>query len=103
MTTTTLTLTDFLLARIAEDERAFVDQDENLGMHMITVAAHDRWLRECKAKRRIVGMHENDGGSCGTCTDSDYLGLVDDWPCDTLKALALPYADHPDYREEWRP
>lgn len=23
--------------------------------------------------------------------------------CDTLQGLALPYADHPDYREEWRP
>jgi hypothetical protein len=25
------------------------------------------------------------------------------YPCDTLKLLALPYADHPDYRDEWRP
>jgi hypothetical protein len=22
---------------------------------------------------------------------------------DTLRLLALPYADHPDFREEWRP
>ena len=22
---------------------------------------------------------------------------------DTLRTLALPYADHPDYDEEWRP
>lgn len=24
-------------------------------------------------------------------------------PCPTLRMLALPYADHPDYRQEWRP
>jgi hypothetical protein len=24
-------------------------------------------------------------------------------PCPTLRLLALPYADHPDYRPEWRP
>jgi hypothetical protein len=25
------------------------------------------------------------------------------WPCQTLRLLALPYADHPDYRPEWKP
>jgi hypothetical protein len=24
-----------------------------------------------------------------------------EWPCDTVRALVLPYADHPDYRELW--
>jgi hypothetical protein len=24
-------------------------------------------------------------------------------PCETLRLLALPYAEHPDYRQEWRP
>lgn len=24
-------------------------------------------------------------------------------PCQTLRLLALPYADHPGYRQEWRP
>lgn len=24
-------------------------------------------------------------------------------PCPTLRLVAMPYADHPDYREEWRP
>jgi hypothetical protein len=46
-------------------------------------------------------MARGEISACGTC------GSVDDspveWPCDTVLALALPYADHPDYREEWRP
>jgi hypothetical protein len=24
-------------------------------------------------------------------------------PCETVRVLALPYSDHPDYHEEWRP
>ena len=95
-----VTLKEFLLARIAEDEAALERDDcQSLGIHVITIPAGERWLAECEAKRRIVELHTNQGGSCGTCTDSDYAGLVDDWPCPTLRALALPYAD----REEWRP
>ncbi|MEU5023581.1 DUF6221 family protein [Streptomyces milbemycinicus] len=31
-------------------------------------------------------------------------GLVQaDAPITALRLLALPYADHPDYRDEWRP
>jgi hypothetical protein len=25
------------------------------------------------------------------------------YPCETVRLLALPYAGHPDYREEWKP
>ena len=75
----------------------------------------ERVLAECEAKRRIVGIHELDpievyswgttGGGCGLCDHSCETG-GDTWghdPCETLKALALPYADHPDYRQEWKP
>lgn len=51
-----------------------------------------RVLAECEAKRRIVGYHSvpdphDHGEGCPGC--------------DTMRALALPYADHPDYRAEW--
>jgi hypothetical protein len=26
-----------------------------------------------------------------------------EYPCRTLRALAAVYADHPDYRDEWKP
>jgi hypothetical protein len=124
------TLTEFLLARIAEDEtvanQARDDGDGrwSTGSHpsdecriegdnMIVydegghteaqashIARHDpaRVLAECEAKRRIVESHAYDEGFEGCVHD-----MKDDWPCPTLCLLALPYADHADYRDEWRP
>jgi hypothetical protein len=70
------------------------------------IARHDpaRVLRECEAKRRIVGAHPytDDGGHC--CADPQGgLGEEMYWnePCPTLAALAAVYAEHPDYDESW--
>jgi hypothetical protein len=78
-------------------------------------AAHHiaRWdparvLSECDAKRRLIELHSRDGGSgyCRLCestdpteTDGSHWVL---YPCRTLRSLALPYADRPGYREDWR-
>lgn len=43
---------------------------------------------------------------CGGTSPHPNLGEVerrDSWPCTTLRLLALPYAEHEDYDEEWRP
>lgn len=113
---TDTTLTDFLLARIAEDEavatygggahggivwNAFggIDQPE-------TVWVRSRWdtarvLAECEAKRRIVVGLASLGG------ETSYGGeAMESWKHIAkmvVANLALPYADHPDYRDEWRP
>lgn len=71
-------------------------------------------LADIAAKRRIIEFYirEDDisGGHpyCAWCQPWDNDGNQSsyqpgDWPCDHLKLLALPFADHPDYREEWRP
>ncbi|PWG13915.1 hypothetical protein DF268_08600 [Streptomyces sp. V2] len=59
------------------------------------IAAHDpaRVLREIDAKRRIVAR---------VTYHADIMGW-DEVHGDLLRSLALPYADHPDYRKEWRP
>lgn len=115
MTTKTQTLAEFLLARIAEDEA--VDRDRNrLGnppgvRSSAWEAGTKRQLAECEAKRRIVELHplvpsdDHDRAlGCENCVQSFSWGPeVIGGPCDTLRALALPYADHPDYRDEWRP
>jgi hypothetical protein len=83
------------------------------------IARHDpaRVLAEIETKRRIIELHAigpcADGPKgvlvCGTCgphgdsTAAWHGGDYAWYPCDTIKTLALPYADHPDYREEWRP
>jgi hypothetical protein len=51
----------------------------------------ERVLAEVDAKRRLVAESR---------IDDHNFGSVGPW---TLRVLALPYADHPDYRPEWRP
>jgi hypothetical protein len=75
------------------------------------IAAHDpaRVLREIDAKRRLVECHEpwtasNGDTICGRCGREHIDGRPGGhFPCQTLRLLALPYADRPGYREEWRP
>jgi hypothetical protein len=82
------------------------------------IARHDpaRVLREVEAKRRIIHAHDRPH-ECLALTGSGEHSVVDGqpwelWepthtadhgPCLVLRLLALPYADHPDYREEWKP
>ena len=76
---------------------------------MAHIARHDpaRVLAECEAKRRIVGLHvcACPDPTCGDCGECSGLHHADPTPapCDTLRLLALPYADHEDYDEGWRP
>lgn len=123
-----MTLTEFLLARIAEDEAsareaiahenairdvrpdweylytwALMYNASGGGVgHSFQPGAPTpgRVVAECEAKRRIVQEHtpvdEEPGNWCNDCSS-------DVWPCPTMAALASIYADHPDYREEWRP
>lgn len=133
-----VTLTEFLLARIAEDEAkaraaggqvwaslnrswdspdvrdiaAMSGQTERLFAVPMDydehVARHDpaRVLAECEAKRRILELHPESPRYIYEQTMADpeptevYAGT--DVPHELLW-LALPYADHPDYDESWRP
>lgn len=66
------------------------------------VAGHvARWdparvLAECEAKRRIVGEHSRIPGDGINFTIAEQ-----DRAEDVLLALALPYADHPDFDPAW--
>ncbi|MFE7403208.1 DUF6221 family protein [Streptomyces sp. NPDC057557] len=63
-----------------------------------------RVLREVEAKRRIMDWHigqRNDKTPWGEPVVICFCGY--DLPCATLRLLALPYTDHPDYRDAWRP
>ena len=145
-----MTLTQFLLARITEDEQLAMmatpgrwsrsgqqlQAHRQDGMPYGAVARNPRlmsgtWKRnadhiarheparvltECESKRRIIALHQLvpykqpqlDSGwetvestRCLRCThDMDWMEITP--VCDTLKAFVLPYANHPDYREEWR-
>lgn len=129
-----MTLADFLLARIAEDEAAarsahpspwkhspwhpgrFACIEAPASMHggnRVVILSKDpdsvmsvphilRWeparvLAECEAKRRIVEIHQIGNDPC-----DEHDASMRSIPCETLQLLALPYADHRDYQQEWR-
>src|SRR5690554_2129997 len=99
-------LTKFLLERITHDERAaraLAEHDRRPVLSLaLTVNHPERILLECEAKRRIVEevgvIRGQKYGQPGTSrlTLNHSLDRI-------LRLLALPYADHEDYRDEWRP
>lgn len=116
-----MTLAEFLLARVAEDEidarKAMPGPWELDGGSIYSPAAKGeevidwaydgnwehiaRWdparvLAECEAKRRVVQAPE----------PTTPGGYVDGWweaHEYALRQLALPYAHYPDYQQEWKP
>lgn len=92
-------------------ERTVLPADGDEGVTVAEAQHVARWspagvLAECDAKRRIVqqvvpgidGLWDQIEGEFGVgpsvpCEESALL----------LRLLALPYADRPGYREEWRP
>lgn len=132
-------LTEFLRARLDEDEKRARDagesriawltyRDASGGLHYTTVAngRGDVWvadgkelpepastlvvyetarvLAEVEAKRKLLGSHYDYRGVCTRCFDWQNKPVErEQFPCEVVRLLALPYADHPDYRAEWRP
>jgi hypothetical protein len=106
-----MTLTAFLLARIAEDERAHrADLAESeyaeIGPNVTLAEWSRRGLVECEVKRRIVELYQREADvtartpAHGPKTPQEARSGAFGESC---LLLALPYADHPDYRPEWRP
>jgi hypothetical protein len=108
--------TEFLLARIAEDEAAAqwavrfkYDHPSDSPWRRAQIAIDRgaafssdphvaRWdparvLAECEAKRRIIDQAEQ--------WIENYDEGTDPMSAATLRLLALPYADHPDYDPKW--
>ena len=98
-----MTITEFLEARVAEDEK-------NAGTYVEVLPEGDmaplfrRVLAECAAKRAIIGLHgadpANDKPVCLSCGDW-WDGSPEPFPCPTLKALAAVYSSHEDYDSGW--
>ena len=115
VSTTAPTETSILLTAAGEFDAGFVCVDSPDREH---IARHDpaRVLAEVDAKRRIIDEHmptpvdavawEDDQAApfgCRTCAFSSEEGVRGWGYCLTLRLLALLYASHKDYREEWRP
>lgn len=127
--TQTVTIADFLLARIAEDEEDALAADGTRWIHSDKIVTFEalgpdgdyvdasspisvdtrangwhivRWsperaLAECEAKKALVERASSEARTTAQLVTTANLAEY------TLRALALPYAAHPDYRPEWRP
>jgi hypothetical protein len=103
-----MNLSDFLLARIAEDEAwtagdggwyLDVCQECAFGQQPQSPYSRARVLAECDAKRRIVAQLWN-YAAYPDPESSDPSGTQAVW---IIKTLAFPYAGHADYDPAWRP
>ena len=67
------------------------------------IARYDpvRVLAEVYVKRRIVAEHDTFRWEIGDRVHD--CQWVPEWPCTTLRLLALPYVTHPDFLVEWVP
>ena len=75
-----MTLTEFLLQRIAQDEAA-------------ARLRYDRIVAECEAKRRVAELVAH----CEDLSDEDWAVALE-----AARTLAAIHADHPDYDPEWQ-
>lgn len=117
-----MTITDFLLARIAEDEsvagpayswespESRISEWEGSYSGGLDIPA-PRLRAECAAKRAIMALHalyvEPSAPWEKMCLQCDPRAPAWDedaytpYPCPTVRAIAAVYADHPDYQQEW--
>lgn len=102
-------LADFILARIAEEERALQAHEYGSVSTPGTVISPSRLLMNCAARRKVVSLHEIhlvdagedamiDGESASCRAGQNERDFI----CPTLRLLALPYFDHPDYKPHWQ-
>lgn len=93
--TKTSPLIDFMVARLTEDRAVAIGDD-----------APDRTVAECEAKGHVVGLLIGAEAMVKTLARPLDLLRAEAMAAAYLAAvkyLAVPYADHPDYRDEWKP
>lgn len=101
-----MTLTEFLLARIADQEAA-ARVDRAVDADPLVTRYATQALAECEAKRRIVEDLTAHLEADHAAMESPVASASWHAKATALKSvaylLALSYADHPDYDEAWRP
>jgi hypothetical protein len=101
-------IVDFLSERLDEDEAA---ARRLLGDRSVSEAGkwyERRLLLECESKRRLLRIVESARQTALATMvtnafgdDPQWIPESIEWTTKSLNALALPYADHPDFEPEW--
>ena len=99
-----MTITEFLEARIAEDERharKLADTDRRPALSLATTINHpQRLLAECATKRAIIHLADQ-VETMDYAITNEWGGGMEGTSDNILHALAAIYADHPEYQQEW--
>jgi hypothetical protein len=96
------TITEFLLARIAEDER-----EANVCLaqyHRGEGGSTPRWTRqlaECAAKRAIVEPFAKEWARPARLFDAYLSSMLKLMMNAVIRPMATVYRDHPDFQREW--
>ncbi|GGU54716.1 DUF6221 family protein [Streptomyces lavendofoliae] len=95
---------------LAVDDIAVADGFALSGQQLRATTAHiarhnpARILAEVDAKRQMVDDYARNAAAAeAEQCPNEWNGGIDKLGYFVLPLLALPYADHPDYRDEWRP
>jgi hypothetical protein len=101
-------IVEFLSARITEDEAAARKLLSDKTLSKSGQWYEQRLLMECAAKRRIISIVEAARQTAlATLLSNPYgegtqwIPEALEWTTLSLNALALPYAEHPDFEPDW--
>ncbi|HSO16792.1 MAG TPA: DUF6221 family protein [Arthrobacter sp.] len=100
-------IVEFLSERISEDEAVARTLLSDRTVSKSGAWYEQRLLLECEAKRRLIRIVESARQAALAAMVSDTgqdVGWVPqslEWMEQSLKALALPYYDHPDFDQDW--
>lgn len=122
-----MTITEFLLARIAEDSRlaseakwamqgAWFPSADDAVDALVQACSPDRVLAECAAKRAIVERYIHNLSLAESYRNPKWRDAMNDQDriehrmqearaatsLEACVALAAIYADHPDYQTDWK-
>jgi hypothetical protein len=93
---------DFSIERVVACTRAW--RAEHIARHdpvrvLAEVAAKRQLLVVCETAKRNADLPDPEGGYPPAVFVNGYASALDH----AVRLAALPYADHPDYRQEWAP
>jgi hypothetical protein len=103
--TQTLTISEFLKARYAEDTIGAAITPPHPDWHD-RMNSREFLLEDIMSKRAIVDLHQHRTDpagwiDCATCGEQGHAYKNPHAACAHLRLLAAPYRTHPDYQEEW--
>ncbi|MBT2514826.1 DUF6221 family protein [Arthrobacter sp. ISL-30] len=99
---------EFLSERIDEDEAAARKLLKDRSVSKSGRWYEERLLRECQAKRTLIAVvEEARQAALASLVGQDpnaapWNPEAIEWTSRALNAIALPYAEHPDYQPDWR-